>query len=385
MTARRRRTVAWCAVAALLSSLDGSVLFLALPAISSEFNARLPSLANLGSVVALGAVGALPLALLADRKGRRRLVAFGTAAFGLADVASAFAPTLAWLAAVRVVAVIFETAVAEAALILVVEEMPARHRGLGAAALALAAGIGAGLTTVAYPFIAPHWRVLYLAGAVAIPAGALIWLRLPESSVWELARDLPPIPWRGPWVRRLVIVLVSALLGAVLYEPAGLFMPLFASRELHLQPALISGVVLVAAVTGGAAYLAGGWLTDRVGRRTLGVALAAGNALTGGISFAGGMTLFWTGNVAFSALASAAGPVFSAWFAELFPTRVRVTAETLDVVAGAVGGVAGLQLAAAAAPHVGLGRAIAAEAAIALAGALVLVLLPETGGAKLQA
>ena len=107
MTAHQRRTLVWCALAALLSALDGSVLFLALPAISVEFNARLPSLANLGSVVALGAVGALPLGLLADRRGRRVLIAAGTACFGLADLASAVAPSLAWLAALRVVAVVF--------------------------------------------------------------------------------------------------------------------------------------------------------------------------------------------------------------------------------------------------------------------------------------
>jgi hypothetical protein len=69
--------------------------------------------------------------------------------------------------------------------------------------------------------------------------------------------------------------------------------------------------------------------------------------------------------------------------AELYPTRARVTAETLDVVAGALGGVAGLQLTARLAGGWGLGRTIVFEALFGLAGALLLLLLPETRGRPL--
>lgn len=385
MTPRLRRVLVLCGLATLLSALDGSVLFLALPAISSEFHARVPSLANLGSVVALGAVGALPLAVLGDRRGRRVLVAAGTVGFGLADVASALAPSLAALAALRVVAVVFETAAAESALVLVVEEMPARHRGLGAAAMTLAAGVGAGIATLAYPAVAPHWRILYVAGALAVPAGIVIWLTLPESRTWQETRRLPGLAWRGPWVRRLAVLLVSALLTAVLYEPAAIFVAYYGSSALRLTPIAISAVILVASVIGGLAYLAGGWLTDLVGRRVLGAALAVLSAAGAAITFAGGVQLYWAGSIGASAAGAAASPVIGAWMAELLPTRVRVTAETFDVAAGAVGGVAGLQLASALSSGLGLGRAIAVLGAFAVLGALALLLLPETGGRPLEA
>jgi putative MFS transporter len=384
LTSRQRRILACCGLAALLAAMDGSVLFLVLPAVAAEYRAPVPSLANLGSAVALGSVGALPLALLADRRGRRAVLAFGTAAFGAADLLSAFAPSLAWLAAARIVAVAFEAAVAEIALIVVVEEMPPEHRGLGAAAMTLAAAAGAGIVVVAYPFLAPHWRVLYVAGAAALPAAVVIWRLLPETRVWEESRGLPALGWRGAWVRRLLIVAVSAALGAVLYEPAGLFLALYGSHDLHLRPAAISAVVFISGLLGLFAYPAGGWLTDRFGRRWLGVVLSAANALTAGAAFGGGLALYWAGNLVFSALNSAAGPVFGAWTTELFPTRARVTAEAVDVVAGALGGVAGLQLVA----HFGsggLGRAILPLTLFAVAGALILLLLPETGGQRLEA
>ena len=385
LTSRQLRVLACCSLAAFLAAMDGSALFLVLPAVAAEFHAQLPSLSNLGSIVALGSIGALPLGLLADRRGRRLLLVAGTAGFGLADLASAFAPNLAWLAAARVVAVVFETAVGEISLIVVVEEMAAEHRGLGAAALTLAAGAGAGVITILYPFVAPHWQVLYVAGAAGIPAALVIAWGLPESRAWERARELPPIAWRGGWLRRLAVVVVVAAIADVFYGPVTLFVALYGSRTLGLRPAAISAVVVASGLAGLVAYPVGGWLSDRYGRRGLGVGLAGGNAASAAIGFLGGFRSFVGGNVAFSALSSAAGPVFGAWFAELFPTRARVTAETLDVVAGAVGTVVGLQLLPHLSARLGLGHAIAALALLPLAGCALLLLLPETRGTPLEA
>lgn len=385
LSPRQLRVLLCCGAAALLATMDGSALFLVLPAVAAEFHARLPSLANLGSVVALGAVGALPLGLLADRRGRRLMVVAGTAGFGVFDVLSAFAPNLAWLAAARVAAVVFETVVQEIALIMVVEEMPARHRGLGAAALTLAAAAGAGITVVAYPLLAPHWRVIYAAGGAAIPVAVVLAWALPETGVFEQARDLPALAWRGPWIRRLAITVASAGLGSMFYGPVALFVVLYGSTQLHLRPGLISAVVFASGLAGLVAYPVGGWLTDRLGRRLLGAGLAAGNALTAGIAFLGGFPLYLGGNVAFTALNSAAGPVFGAWTTELFPTRARVTAEIMDVVAGAAGTVLGLQATALLAAKIGLAYAILSLLVFALAGSAVLLLLPETSGAPLEA
>src|SRR5476651_1826870 len=90
----QRRTLIWAGLAVVLTALDGSVLVLALPAIASDFHAQIPGLSNLGSVLALGSLGALPLATLADRFGRRRLIAIGVAGFSLANFASGLAPSL---------------------------------------------------------------------------------------------------------------------------------------------------------------------------------------------------------------------------------------------------------------------------------------------------
>src|SRR5260370_40084127 len=126
---QQRRTLLWAGLAVVLTAFDGSVLVLALPAIAADFHAQTPALSNLGSVLALGALGALPLATLADRFGRRRLIAVGVAGFSIANFLSGLASSLEALALLRLVAVCFEALVGGGATALVVAEAPPSRPG----------------------------------------------------------------------------------------------------------------------------------------------------------------------------------------------------------------------------------------------------------------
>ncbi|HSS93504.1 MAG TPA: MFS transporter [Candidatus Dormibacteraeota bacterium] len=382
----QRRTLAWAGLAVVLTAFDGSVLILALPAISAEFHARVPALSNLGSVLALGALGALPLSTLADRFGRRRMIAIGVGGFSIANVASAFAPSLEALAVLRLVAVCFEAMVGGVATALIVEEAPPGMRGQAVSVLAVLSGLGMAVTVLAYPVLAPHWRWLFLAGVIGLPAAPLIWRQLPEGRVWQRARfsgSALRLLIRSEWRRRLVLIAMSTALVAVLLEPAGLLFTLFASQTLRLSPVAISELIVVSGVAGAASYLAGGFLTDRFGRRRPAATLTGATAISASLGFVTGTPGFVIGNVLWSSFASAATPVLGAWSAELFPTRARATAEAMSTVAAAVGSVAGLQAVGALSQSVGLGRALEVAGIFALAGAALLLLLPETQGAPL--
>jgi MFS family permease len=395
----QRRTLMWAGLAVVLTAFDGSVLVLALPAIASDFHAQVPGLSNLGSVLALGSLGALPLATLADRFGRRRLIAIGVAGFSVANFASAFAPSLTALSLIRLIAVCFEALVGGVATALIVEEAPAGLRGQAVSVLAVLAGIGAGITVVTYPLVAPHWRWLFLAGGVGLLAAPAIWVRLPEGRTWSKATndgqaDRRAIGLRtpgsalrllmgGPWRRRILVLSATTALLAVLLEPAGLLFTVFATDVLHMTPVAISTLIVASGVAGGVAYLAGGYLSDRFGRRWPGIGLTASTAVVTSLSFATGIAGFVVGNVLWSAIASASTPVFGAWTAELFPTRARATAEAMVGVAAAVGSVAGLQAVGLLTPTMGLGRALELVGVAAVAGAFLLFLLPETRQAPL--
>jgi MFS family permease len=147
---------------------------------------------------------------------------------------------------------------------------------------------------------------------------------------------------------------------------------------LLLSPFAISALIFVSGVAGGLSYLAGGYLSDRFGRRGPAIVLTVATAVSASLSFATARIGFYAGNVLWSVFASASSPVFGAWTAELFPTRARATAEATTAVAAALGSVVGLQAVGLLAPAVGLGHAIEVGGLVALVGAALLFLLPET-------
>jgi predicted MFS family arabinose efflux permease len=386
LDARQQQTLLWAGLAVVLTAFDGSVLVLALPAIASDFHARVPALSNLGSVLALGGLAALPLATLADRFGRRRLIAAGVAGFSIANFASSFAPSLEALALLRLVAVCFELLVAGVATALIVEEAPPGRRGQAVSVLAVLSGAGTGVTVLAYPLVAPHWRWLFIAGGIGLLAAPVIWRRLPEGRVWQRARlsgSALRLLLTPPWRRRLILIAATTALVAVLLQPAGLLFTLFASQVLHLSPIGISELIVASGLAGAASYVAGGFLSDRYGRRVPAASLTGATAISASLSFATGTPGFVAGNVLWSSFASAATPVLGTWSAELFPTRARATAQLSSSVAAAAGSVVGLQAVGVLSQSIGLGRSLVLAGVVALAGAALLLLLPETRGAAL--
>ena len=378
---RQQLILLWAGLAVIVTNYEGNVLILALPAIAREFHASTLALSVLGSVLALGTLGSLPLATLADRYGRRRLIAVGVGGSSLANVVSGFAASLTVLASLRVVAVMFEVLVVGVVTALIVEEAPVAFRGTAVSLIALLSGVGIFIVVVAYPLVAPHWRWLYYASGLGLVASPFIWRLLPESRTWQRVQVTGSALrlLLGPsWRRRfLVLACMTGLLG-VLLEPAGLLYTVFASFFLHWSAVAISALILVSGLAGAIFYLVGGYLTDRFGRRGPAIVLTIATAASASLSFATGSVGFFAGNVLWSAFASANTPVFGAWSGELFPTRARATAEAGISVVAAAGGIAGLLAVGLLSATTGLGGAIGLGGVVAVAGALLLFLLPET-------
>jgi MFS family permease len=378
---RQRVTLVWAGLAIFLSGFEGSVLVLTLPAISSDLHATTLDVAGLLSVLEVGTLFALPLAMLADRYGRRRLIAAGVLGFSVANFLSGLVPSLADLAVLKLFAVCFEVLVGSTATALFVEEAPPGHRGLAISALALIGVAGFAVAVIAYPVVAPHWRWLFLAGGVGLLAAPPIWFLLPEGRTWQgvrIGQSALRVLLQPPWRRRLVVLFGMNALLNVLLTPAGLLYTVYANHVLGWTPVVISILIVVAGIFGGIAYIAGGYVTDRLGRRAPAIVLTVATAAATALSFGTGPVGFFAGNVLWSVFASAASPVFGAWSGEMFPTRARATAEAATSLAVAVGGIAGLQAVGRLATAVGLGTAIELGGVVAVIGALLLFLLPET-------
>jgi MFS family permease len=377
------RVLVLAALVGVLVDFEGTVIYLALPAIAADFHAPVEQLSQAASVLTLGSVLALPLGALADRRGRRLTLVLVTAGFATGNFLSGLAPSLLWLALARLVAVCFASAAIGLALTIVVEASPARHRSLLVTAVSFGAGAGAGVTALLYPQLAPHWRYLYLLGGLGILLAGALWRWLPESQVWsDAAHDGNPgrLLLRPEWRGRLVVIGLSGFLSFVAFQPGGFFGALFASRELHFSPFLISAVLFISAPLAVPGYLLGGWLSDRRGRRVPGTTFWALASVFAAITYSGRPAGYWIGNAAWTFMDGAGSPITGAWFGELFPTRARATAQAVASVAGALGGFVGLQLVGRLEPHLGLGPTIVLLSAAAFIGALVLLALPETLG-----
>ena len=246
-------------------------------------------------VVEAGAVGALALLYLADRRGRRPVLVATLVGSAVASTAGAAAPSLVFLTAFQLVA----ASLVEASLVIIgvmaAEEMPAGSRAWALGVIGMSFGLGSGLTLVALPLadLGPNgWRWPYAISLLGVPAVLVCVRRLPESRRWAgpgakpgAGRRGPPAapaprPWRDrltPTLRRRLLILgAGGLLLAVFTSPASQFQNEFLHTERHLSATRISLLEQLSGTIGGLGTLIGGRLADTWGRRPVaagGVAL----------------------------------------------------------------------------------------------------------------
>ncbi len=131
---RRRMVLAACVLASSMAFIDGSALTVALPKLRADFGADLASVQWVlnGYILALAAL-TLVGGALADRSGKARMLGVGCLGFGLASVACAFAPSVAWLIACRVVQGISAAILTPSSLALIGATYPKeeRNRAIG--------------------------------------------------------------------------------------------------------------------------------------------------------------------------------------------------------------------------------------------------------------
>lgn len=227
----------WVLVTAILGSslafVEGSVVNLALPAVQADFRASSTDLQwvinayllVLGSFMLIGGS-------LGDRYGLRRVFVAGTCVFGVAALAAAFAQSLPFLIAARLVQGLGGALLVPASLALVSSHFEEHERGraigtwAGASALTTAVGpvLGGWLVDVW------GWPVVFLlvAPIAAVTVAIASW-RVPASPV----RDRERLDYPGA-------LLLAAALGLLIYALVSVAEPL-------QKTALLALAVLLAA------------------------------------------------------------------------------------------------------------------------------------------
>ena len=262
-------------------------------------------------------VTSVPLAVLADRWRRKWVIAIGVGLWSVATALGALTRTFGQLFAARAVVGIGEAAYAPAASAILADEFPGRGRAtaMGIFQLGMLVGGGVGLAAGGAIGAAYGWRAAFLlAGAPGLLI-ALVTLLIPEAHEVVVARRLerPPISelWRSSNFLLLLLggALVTFAIGGILA-----WAPTFIQRYHGFSPAEAGTVVGIGGVVAGlAGVVTGGFLADRLARRSAGARpLVAGLGFLLGVPFHLGL-LFFEHRLAFLASTWLA-IFFFAWF-----------------------------------------------------------------------
>lgn len=246
------------------------------------------------------------------------------------------------------------------AVLMAVEHAPRAKRGLFGAmpqigvpiGLLLSSGVLA-ITSVLFPgdsFFGWGWRIPFLLSFVLIIVGYWVRRRLDESPVFlEIAerKEQTRIPIVKLFARFTPLVLLTALVFAgdngVGYMTTGGFVQSYATNPdgpVGLERSSVLWVVALSGAVWLASAFCAGWLTDKVGRKTV--------YLIGWVVQAGAIAALFplvnlgtiaelTGGLAFLSLALGFtyGPQ-AAWYVELFPASIRFSGISIAYALGAI-------------------------------------------------
>ena len=259
-----------------LDAFDFFIFIISLRAIGADFRASLTAVSfGITLTLAMRPLGALLFGWLAEKYGRRPILMVNVLSFALIELASAFAPSLAVLLALRALfglAMGGEWGVGAA---LAFETLPAQGRGFFSGLLQEGYVLGFLLAAVVSRlfFATVGWRGLFVIGAV--PALLVLYIRfgVGESPAWlqgrhakrTSLRDLGRIAAENAPAMLYMIVLM-ALFNAFSHGSQDLYKPFILERY-GLSSARADDLVILmnlGALLGGMVF---GALSERMGRR----------------------------------------------------------------------------------------------------------------------
>jgi putative MFS transporter len=299
-------------------------------------------------IARLAAFAALPLGWIGDHRGRRRpylialtLVVVGGSVAGLVVEAWQFGLLHSVLRTGT-------AATSALAVVILAETVTPAIRAYAISFYGAAVSFGSGLALMVLPLAddgGESWRIPYLLTGIGFLLLPFLVRKVPESTVYR--HDPEGGHWReltaGVWARRFWTVLAINFLSSA-YGAVG---AAFSTERLISDVGLSTGsavlVLLVGGTAGAIGFFVGGHLADAWGRRRTSIASLL-------LTVAGGVTLYsstvvWL--VTLAALVSAFGtfafvPAGGSHRAELFPTRLRSSANTAATNVALAGSAVGL-------------------------------------------
>lgn len=274
----------------LVNFIDRQILAILLPQVKAEFNLSDSVLGLLvGPTFALFyATMGLPLALLADRVNRRRLIAASLALFSAMTIACGLVVQFWQLAVARILTGVGEAGTGPASQTMITDLYPPEQRGRAQAIYATGANLGVLVAFAAGGAIAEAWgwrTAFIIAGlpGLVLTVVLLTTVRDPkrgDSDRGNLAMPVAPAQatpqappfgavmrqlWQSRAFRYTALGACSTCFTAYALSS---FFPLFLSRSHGMSTSQIGvAMALIMGVCGGLATYTAGYLADRFGRK----------------------------------------------------------------------------------------------------------------------
>jgi MFS family permease len=401
-TPEGRRALVAGSLGWMLDSFDVMLYALVLAALMRDLGMSKGEAGILGSLTLVAsAVGGLIFGIVADRFGRTRALIASILIYSVFTAACGLAQSMVQLAVFRVFLGLGMGGEWASGAALVSETWPAAYRGkaLGFMQSAWALGYGAAALVVAVVMPMWGWRAVFFVGV--LPALLTVWVqrRVKEPEIWRERRAAEAASpsagggfremFRGDLLRLTVPLTIMnactmfAWWGFNQWIPAYLMLPVdqgglgFATRTM-------SGFIIAMQVGMWFGYVTFGFISDVIGRKRAYVAYvltAAVLILAYGATRTPVVLLVLGPVVAFFATGYFTG--FGAVTAEIYPTRIRATAQGFTYNIG--------RLASAVAPFAvgsmaatrGFGVAFSLAAVAFVLAAVMWIWIPETRGRQL--
>jgi MFS family permease len=396
-----RRALKAAAFGWMLDSFDVMLYAMVLAYLMKDLGMSKGTAGLLGSLTLLAsAAGGMIFGIFADRFGRTRALRASLLIYSLFTAACGLASTVPMLAVFRVFLGLGMGGEWASGAALVSETWPAAHRGKALGLMQSFWAVGYAAAALVTYFVLPRWgwRPVFFIGV--LPALFTFWIqaKVDEPEIWKAHRSAAA-SGNAPAARIRMSRKLKEITAAVILMNAftmfawwgfNLWIPGFLSlaREqggLGLGAKRMSGLVFFMQFGMWLGYLTFGYISDALGRkRTYVVFLVAAALLVFAYSAVDRpLVLFFLGPfVAFFGTGYFSG--FGALTAELYPTRIRATAQGFTYNIGRIASaVAPIAIGSLAQTH-GFGASFLMTSAAFILAAVMWIWIPETKGLALE-
>lgn len=391
------RLLMFLSIATFFEGYDFIALVQVLPKLVETMSLDQGSTGIMVSIINIGSILSFFIIYLADRLGRKHMLAITIAGYTIASFLTGLAGSPWAFAAIQLLARIFLLGEVAIAMIYAAEEFPANRRGRVIGMLQVSATLGiifcAGITPILLKTDL-GWRSIYFVGTIPLILVAFARRNLKETKrykqsknneIRESIRDFIHLV-KGPYAPRVFLIASIWALTYMCAQSLITFWNLHAIHSLGMSYESVSRCIMIAAL-GSTPLLFGIGRLLELGRRKASILVYTLLILgtIGCYNLTNENLLIASLILSFFAV-SGVVPILNAYTVELFPTEMRANAFAwCNSLLGRLGYVFSPLLVGFAALHVGYGMAVTATAIFPLI-ALIIILkkLPETAGLSLE-